>query len=230
MFNGGTHCIAIETIRTMANCKNYECITQTIYCFDSIISGNRVQFAYWRNINHVHETLLRHLIDNYLNPQKYDRKLDDYTYDTFECLVDHKDHICIDIHVVGVQEVNNMMRDLVVHGTKSGYVDKAISMGDMTNVFKNDLLEIFKPKTIVIQNWHGRYTFMISLWSLLSVIKDSVVQEIALLLGPAKECEKLTKMHPITSELRDAYNLANYTISDLEENQGRIDCIIKFKS
>lgn len=72
---------------------------------------------------------------------------------------------------------------------------------------------------------------MISLSSLLSVIKDHEVLEIKLGLGRAKDLMELKNAYPITSELKAAYNAANYTISDLTENweQRRTECIVKFK-
>ena len=91
---GGTHCIAIESIRLMESRKNYGIITQTIYLFDGMVSGIRPPGLFWRTIHQEHEDTLKHLINNYLKSSI--KKYDDYIYRTFECFVKHKKQIYID--------------------------------------------------------------------------------------------------------------------------------------
>ena len=92
LFIGGAHCIAVESIRLLQNCKNYQITTQTLYCLDSLISGNYVQESYWyMDIKQEHEILLRHLVEHYLKDGDCDQTLEDnYIYTTFECFIDHK--------------------------------------------------------------------------------------------------------------------------------------------
>lgn len=107
--------MAIESIRIMETCKNYQVVTQTLYCFDSIISGSYVRMSYWKNITNVHAQILRHLVDTFLKNQTSSKKLDQYAYDTFECFVNNKDHIHINIMDIR-STVNRMMEDLVLYG------------------------------------------------------------------------------------------------------------------
>ena len=75
----------------------------------------------------------------------------------------------------------------------------------------------------------------IKLLGIVPEIKDYEVEEIKLELGLAEEYDKLVKKHPITSELRAAYNSANYSISGLNKTKDplgkneRTECIVRFK-
>ena len=184
-------------------------------------------------------------MDIYLE-KKECRDKSDYAYTTWKCFVNNKDHICINLFSqegYWNRHGHQMIIDLVMHDIDAdegifGYSisDEPRASEDMTNIFKREILQVFKPKTITITSL---YAYRISLWSLLSVIKNYMVDEIILEIGQlwnnlenVSNYDKVIAAHPITSELRDAYNSANYTISDFKKNdhKDRTECIIQFKS
>ena len=98
------------------------------------------------------------------------KKFDEYVYRTFECFINHK--IYIDMHGMDRNFVNDGMRDLVMHSLEKVYLDKTRSSGDMTNLFRKVMIEIFKPKKITVnfQTGEKEKVYIISLWPLLSII------------------------------------------------------------
>lgn len=92
-------------------------------------------------------------------------------------------------------------------------------VGDMTNLFWKELLEIFGHATnIVLESSCDRDIFRISLESLLSIIEGSSVNQITLILG--YDYNKLRSLYDITFELKEKFKKMNYIISDLITNTG----------
>ena len=60
----------------------------------------------------------------------------------------------------------------------------------------------------------------ISLLSLLRIIRGSSLDEIVLQLGEQNEYEKVSKICPLSSTLKEKYNEAGYKISDMIQNTG----------
>ena len=83
----------------------------------------------------------------------------------------------------------------------------------MTNLFKKELLEIFKYATkMVFDIRRPAAKQQISLYSLLSIIKQSSLNEIILHFGME---------YDITIALKEKFNQANYTMSPIKNG-----CII----
>jgi len=104
-----------------------------------------------------------------------------------------------------------------------------------TNLFKRELLDIFKfTKKITLRLYTGSYIrYRISLWSLLSMIRKSSLEQIILELGKQSDYDDLLLIYPISSELKSAYNEANYNLSDLIQGTGmdgeEVWCQISYK-
>ena len=111
-------------------------------------------------------------------------------------------------------------------------------------IFNKELFNVFKyTKKITLNLWDYHYEdeddeykerlYSISLWSLLSVIRETSLEEIILELGEQKYYNKLLSIYPISFELKRAYNDANYNISDLVPNTGSsgdyVWCMISLK-
>ena len=104
--------------------------------------------------------------------EECDYRYDHYVYSTWNCFISNKDHIYIDL-AAAVSCSNDVVRDLVMHAVDiSEMITGPRASGDMTNLFKKEVLQVFNPKMITITEDRP---FRISLWSLLSSLNPEIV-------------------------------------------------------
>ena len=96
--------------------------------------------------------------------------------------------------------------------------------GDMTNLFKRELIDVFKY--VKIFSFKTDILYTISLLSLLSIIKNSSLNKIILELGAISVLHKVENVYIISSDLKERFNLAGYDISDLFCYDKHVRCVI----
>ena len=229
LFFGGFKCIAIQSIRLMQNNKNFEQLIKILYCFDSITSGIDIDYELGKKITKSDVNILKHLFDIKCSKQD-SRKYDGYIYQTYQCFIKHKQQIHINMWFI--EDINEDMRNLIIHPIKNDYESVVRSCGDVTNLFRKKLLEIFHYATKIVFDLSSlSFRYRISLESLLSIIEKSSVEEIVLVLGKQEYYNKLCSIYPLSEELKERYNKANYNISDLKQNAGSnnkyVVCVIR---
>ena len=235
LFCGGLFMIGIESIRLISSNKNFEAITQTLYCFDAILSNAEVAEEVWKKIGSSEVNILRHLISNYLNNNNdYKKIVDSYIYNTFHAFITNKKEIKIKIWRMQYSEVNKEMIDLIMNPLESDYPRIASPRSSFSNInlFKKELLQIFKYAKKII--FYTDTQYRICLYSLASIISGSSLDQIILELGEQRFYDDyISKQYVITSSLRSKYNDINYNISDLIQESGekkrRVWCIISAK-
>ena len=211
--------------------RNYQNVTQTLYCLDAMLSNNYVADKMWKQIDSKHIKILRHLIGTELNLNgdgniDCDNRIhDDYVYDTFNCFIRNKHQIHIRVPAIATSDINEQMRDLIMHSLaldKKPYPRKSRDSADFTNLFKKELVQIFKyTKNIRFDLNVGPIISRISLWALLSIIKESKLDGLVLELGKQQHYNILRSIYPISTELKEKYLESNYEISELIQNSGR---------
>ena len=227
--------IGIESIRLISSNKNFEAITQTLYCFDAILSNADIDPEIWSKIVSSEVNILRHLISNYLNNNNdYKKIVDSYIYNTFHAFITNKKEIKIDINEMVYSSVNKEMIDLIMNPLEKDKEEIASPRSSFSNInlFKKDLLQIFKYAKKII--FYTRHRYRICLYSLASIISGSSLDQIILELGDQDFYnDYISKQYVITSSLRSKYNDINYNISDLIQESGqnteRVWCIISAK-
>ena len=235
LFFGGGHMVGIESITLLEGHFNFANITKLLFCFDIILSGGFAEAQIWSEIQQKHVKILKHLIDLQLKDEgnANKKKLHSYIYDTFNALIRNKEEIHISTGQIMAQEANQEMIDMILHPIEreaknvESVTDNPRGRGDMSNLFKKDLLRIFKytPKIVMVLDPY----YKISLWSLLSVIEQSSLQEIVLQIGEQHYYDKLMKIYPVTTELRERYSEANYNIGFIQNTgpwQSYVNCVI----
>ena len=96
--------------------------------------------------------------------------------------------------------------------------------GDMSNLFRRKLIDVFKYVKIVTIKTDILYT--ISLLSLLSIITDSSINKVILELGAISVLYKIEEVYIISSDLKERFNTAGYNISDLFCYDKHVRCVI----
>ena len=213
----------------METSKNFEKLMKILYCFDSITSGIRVDDKLWNNMTKSDVNILSHLFDIYCS-KEHNRKYDGYIYQTYQCFIKHKQQI--HIRLFSIRNINEDMRNLIMHPMERDKESIGRICGDVTNLFRKKLLEIFHYATKIVfdLSYVYDYVYRISLESLLSIIEKSSVEEIVLVLGYQEDYNKLCSIYPLSEELKERYNKAKYNISDLKQKAGRdnkfVVCVI----
>ena len=190
--------IGISTIRLIQSNKNFKTIITALYCLDQIISGDYMSEESWNGINKEHINILMHFIGFVSSLDDNDnQKYDNYIYQTVNCFIQNKRQININLYKINKDFVNSKIRDLMMHSLeeededKKDFVLSSRDVFDPTNLFKRELLDIFKfTKKITLRLYHEyrklKYRYRISLWSLLSMIRKSSLEQIILELGKQK--------------------------------------------
>lgn len=230
VFFGGLFMIGIESIRLLSNKKNYESIIRVLYCLDAIISNVSVHAETWRKIGDKEIMILKHFIDYQLN-DNVQKIFDSYIYDTWNCFILHKREICMNLSYVFHQNSNKKMINLLMQGLeiedRANPKNQPREVHDLTNLFRKELLQIFKYATKMIFGL-SQYqstisdevdTYKISLWSLLSLIKQTSLKTIILVLGGKEQYYQLVQIYPISLELKAKYSTFGYKISNLIQKQ-----------
>ena len=212
--------IGIESVRLIETRKNYEVIFKSLYLFDSLISGINVGSAVWKKIDSTHGQIVKHLIQS----QSIDNTqgvYDDYIDNTLKAFIQNKLEINIWMYYTSFQWINDDMRNLIMHKTEMvKNIDEAESRtdGDMTNSVRTDFLNIFSNvKKITLRLCYKKKLWVISLESLISIMQQSSLDEIILVLGRVVKIEydKLLKLYPISTDLKHKFNEANCDLSDI---------------
>ena len=113
------------------------------------------------------------------------------------------------MHNMKFTVANKKMINLIMHPLHRDNNKIPRDKGDMTNLFKLELLQIFEyAKKMVFDFMETAGKFRISLYSLLSIIRQSSLDEITL---------RFRIGYAITTELKELYSEANYDISATEK-------------
>ena len=237
LYIGGYNMIAIESIRLIETRQNLEEFVKPLFCLDGMVSAGFVHEEFEKTITSEHVGILKHLIDSHsdskLRKGVHVEEMK-YIYDTFDCFIKNKTEIIIRMYNLHYPWSQNM-RSLILYDVKRQYFSDIdicpLQEGDMANLFKKDLLNIFKYATKITMDYTDYpAVYRVSLLSLLSIIEGSSLKEIILDLGYMDDRRRLSQIYPITKELKEKYKEANFVISDLILNTGpkneRIWCII----
>ena len=151
-----------------------------------------------------HINILVHLMKYYKNNDD-DKLTDDYVYDTFQCFVNNKQHIYVNYGNMTKKEISRV-RELIWNKMEKDRT--ARSEFDETNLFKRELFQLFKFTKKLTLFYIDEY--QISLWSLLSLIKETSLEQIILEYG--------FKDYVLTSDLEKKYGDTGYDISKQGKN------------
>ena len=216
LFFGGYYLIQIESIRVIESRSNFQLIITALYYLDTILSGGGSKDSIdLKMIKTKHIEIIQDLINgtrknvNILN--------DKYIQETFSCFRDGKRSITLNI--TSVPHWKREIKDLIMYKIDEDWY-KQRDDGDMSNLFKRELIDTFPNlKELTIKTNGRHYTFSLS--SLLSIITGSSLNKIILELAEQDYYNNIKKLYGISSMLRRAYNSVNYEISDLEQNTGK---------
>ena len=207
---GGYHAIGIQSIRIIESAKNFGSIVRALCMLDNILSNTAMIDIKQEDID-----VLKHLINHY--NENDDKIIDDYIYDTFDCFVKNKQEIYIRMFNLN-QKVYSSIRSIFWHPLEMGWW-KARSKEDKTNLFKKELFQIFKFTKKLTLNYNNYY--QISLWSLLSIIKTTSLEQIILKKG--------FEDYIFSSDLRKEYIESGYEIISGTSKDDGYDYMIKRK-
>ena len=246
LFFGGSKCLGIESIRLMKENRNYRHIIKALLALDAMVSGQTMDQELFRGITNKDVELLKHLYDHY-SLKSDNKKYDDYIYRTYNCFIRHKQHIDINLFNLhhnrfrqGAIKVNEDLKNWIMNTTENGGPRRYD--GDLTNLFKWQLFEIFNHATSIKFDLKCNDAFSISLESLLWTIQGSSVEKIHLILGIDDDDDYdgdfyyntyWSKAYPFDSPLytvKETYANAGYEIGGLIRHTGsngqELHCII----
>ena len=111
-------------------------------------------------------------------------KFDDYVYSTFQCFVQNKQQIILDLD--GLNDTNNKMRELIMYpldgaNLKKGEKEKKRDIADFINIFRSETFKILKNvKNVIIMTTDvtGEISYSLSLSLLLSLIKSTSLEKV----------------------------------------------------
>ena len=181
--------------------------------FDSIISGNRDPYTS-RQITDKHVSMLLGLFNHELNDDDGGKEMqfDDYLLATFKTFIHHKAQIVLDYNDVDYILTNSKIRDIIMYPMAKSKEKR--DGNDTINLFKPSILQIFtKVKSITLNISNGYECWSISLVKLLSIIKDTSVQQVHVSLGSSKSLTEWIKSEWESSEkLTSLYKKSGFTI------------------
>jgi len=185
------------------------------------------------NISDDDAIIIGNLINNILGKPTTET-FDEYIYSTFQCFCQHKKQIILDLYQLDKCADKKMshfkMTDLIMNSlnVRPSYEEKKRDIGDLSNIFRKELLDIFKNvKSIIIITTHpfGNTSYSLSLSVLLSLIDsisflDKVIVK-AVSYKKNKDNNWIYSLWSSSSEtIKPEYDAKNYTISikEVKEN------------
>ena len=234
LFFGGHWPINIEAIWLVETAQEFDRIMKGITYLDAMLSGADMCLV---KPTQEEVSTLNSLFDHFLK-KKTTRKHPHYIYSAFSCFVKHKTHIQLRF-CSGLDQYADQMRNLIMHSVDmseydhgrreygfrnyiiqealDGFVIKRRKEGDLNNLFRSELLQIFTGvKTITIDAGYGarnsnKYTF--SLLTLLSLIETSAVRKVLIFGGEWLDWNTKEHWKQEPKELiQRRYNRARYNI------------------
>ena len=158
--------------------------------------------ADWKTIQSIHSKILNQL---FATKGEMSSTTDQYLRKTIECFVKGKRSITLDVK--DVSKTKDRILSLIMHPLER---DNEPVAGDMRNLFRRDLIELFaNVEHITIRT---KFYYQFSLLSLLSIIKNSSFNKITLQLGHWDFEDDIRETYDITSNIRNAYSKAKYHI------------------
>ncbi len=171
VFVGGFLPIQIISVTLKNTNQNFKKIIYSVSYLDIIISGGNPGSI---KVSKDDVFVIKRLFDN----NKMRRvTFDTYIYNTFIAYTHSKKQIVLDLY--WLYYANSEMRDLVMHKMSKGR-DVRVD-NDVSNLFKSELLSIFKNvKTVIIRttNYNGDYWYTLSMICLLSLIESTSLDKI----------------------------------------------------
>lgn len=213
--------VGVVSIRLIQSRENFETATIALYYLDALLSDCFLEDQHWKLFDSKHVKIIKQLMDK--RCKEYD--IHPYICNTFDCFVRSKAEIYIDLYEM---DKNNKfvveIRNMIMHPLRYQNLYKDNPEGgdyDLNNLFKSKLLNVFKyTKKLIINAAKGGKSYVISLIALLSLIKESSLQHITIILGYKDYLDKLNKLYVISEEMKQKYRNAGYSISNLKRNTG----------
>ena len=139
-----------------------------------------------------------------------------YIYDTFECFCMHKTQIIL--HLFALEDMNEGLRDLILYGLERSKRSRMI--GDKTNLFRKEILDIFENVNSLIFPFCQKYSF--SMLGLLQLIESSEIQKVTIRFTYEEDnwFSRLSKSSEWMDDINAKYKEKNWKIkyeTDLSE-------------
>ena len=220
----------------MENNRNFKKTMDTFFALDSMLNGQQMPIK----LSKKEEGKLIDLLKYALNVSTM-KKFDQYIQNTFQSYIKNKKNIILDLCWFDHESVNKNIRKVIMNPLEEGDIIR--DDGDMTNLFKLDMLKIFENvKTIkMILCYFEGETYVVSLVSILIILESFSLDKLTLVIADfsesfeyelEREIERVEKLYAITPELEKKYNEQNYDIKIVHktgENNEKSWCIIEKK-
>ena len=200
----------------MENHQYFNRVINAIFALDCLLTGQNMPMKL--SIKHVQKVAV--LMENAIDPKGM--KFNNYLYETFQSYIKSKTSIIIDLAWLDHESTSKQIAKIIMNTVEEGDVYRVA--GDMTNLFKVEMLKIFtNVKIIRMVLCDEDDIYVVSLESLLGVIKFFQLDKIILVVGEYyyaededlywKECvDRIKQLYPITTELEKRYDEQNYRI------------------
>ena len=217
----------ISSIRLQSTSSNLVKVVKAITTLDRVISNNLVDSNDLDDRitdNPEHVSILSDLFSNYLNNKNnktiISNKTAKYIHDTFECFVNHKDRITMEIGHMDLECENKALLDLLfypfVEEKRDDYNhDNDSEKYKNKNIPKKIMFDIFDNVThldISCMAIKDRYQFPLSLLSLLSVINGTHVNTIQIYTPSDDGWLVSLGSTPLFMKIRNEYKKSNFTL------------------
>merc|ERR1711933_164998 len=176
LFFGGYRRIKIESIRIRNNKRiwqNYEPFIFSLFYIDSLFTGSKIWNDY--KISDDDVIIINELFNNILGKSRT-KTFDEYIYSTFHSFCQHKKQIILDLYQLD-NFADEKVTDFIMNSLDGVNIkydeEKKRYDGDLSNIFRKDILGIFKNiKSLIIitTSETGYSSYSLSLLSLIDSI------------------------------------------------------------
>ena len=193
---------------------------------DCMLTGAEM-FEYGK-INNNDIIIIQNLMNDFLGKPTTET-FDDYIYSTFKCFAQHKKQIVLDLHQLN-NWADKKMTDLIMYpldkvNLHKGEKEKKRDICDFVNLFRSEILRIFKnTKTVIIISTErdGWWSYSLSLSLLLSIIEPTSLNKVIVKAVTYKGNNWIHSLWTSSSEIiKQEYDGKSYDISMKEvEHKG----------
>ena len=185
LFMGGFWYIKVVSIYITKSHQNFSTIITALSVFDSMLSGAMTKNEVWKGISAKHVSVLKGLVNDSLGNKdgKGEVELDPYIKNTFKAFIQSKKSIILNQRYLSDEfEVNKDFRNLIMY--KLERYKEHILPTDNTNLFRSELLTLFKKVTtitLITNHFLHDKIGIISMDALLLIIKNTSLERINIL-------------------------------------------------
>eukprot|EP01083_Nonionella_stella_P002765 7931_1 len=184
LFFGGMYPIQIQSILIRSTKQNFEKFIRCLHYLDILVTGGNVS---WMKVTEndlfVISSLMNGTISD-INQNEIKRCFDDYIHSTFNAFTRSKKQIVL--HLDELNDANRNVTDLFMNrlSRRISYCEKKRRRDDFRNLCKAQLFQIFKNvKSVVFVTTQFQYSYSISMFGLLSLIKLVSLDKVILKAG-----------------------------------------------